>query len=141
MLDERRSCRRLGPKNARVLTMLLAAAISRSTLARGRFSLGTLTPLQKRLDLMLQLRNAPSKLCVLGFEFGNPLVAWVVHDPRSLRENPETGKSNCLTVTIFRGCATLAVGNVTLFEQRKSCSANWFHLSEVTANRFCKWQC
>src|SRR5262249_50031368 len=58
-------------------------------------------PLQERLELMLQLRNPPPQLSVLGFEFGDPLLAWVVHDPCSLRETAETGKRNCLTVTSF----------------------------------------
>src|SRR5260370_34828958 len=49
---------------------------------------------------MLQLSNAPTQFGVLGFEFGNPSVAWVVHDRCTLREIAETGKSNCLTVTL-----------------------------------------
>src|SRR5262249_18513579 len=62
-------------------------------------------PLQERLELMLQLRNPPPQLSVLGFEFGDPLLAWVVHDPCSLRETAETGKRNCLTVTRRRRSA------------------------------------
>jgi hypothetical protein len=49
--------------------------------------------------LMLQLRDPPAQLGILGFEFGNPLVARVIHDQRSLPITAEMGKSSCLTIT------------------------------------------
>jgi hypothetical protein len=48
---------------------------------------------------MLQLRDALPQLGVFRFEFGNPLVMPVIHDPRSLTEIAEMAKSICLTVT------------------------------------------
>ncbi len=100
MLHEIRLGRRLGPKHARMLSMLLATAIGRRPLPRGALGCGTLPPLQNRLKLMFQLRQPPPQLGVLRLQFGNPLVTRVVHDPRSVTENEKPRKRNCLTVTI-----------------------------------------
>ena len=84
MFDEDGAGRRLGAEDAGVLAVLLAAAVGRSALTRSAAASAAFAPLQKRLDLMLQIRNPPTQLSVLGFEFGNPLVARVSHDPHSL---------------------------------------------------------
>src|SRR5208283_1520985 len=90
---------RFGPEDARVLAMLLAAAVGRRSLPQFALALGSLAALEELLDLMLELRDAPAQLGVLGFEFGNPLVARVIHDPHSMPKTAEIGKSSCLTVT------------------------------------------
>jgi hypothetical protein len=102
MFDEGSPRRRLGPKGAWVFAVYLATSIGRRALPRAAPGLAALPALQEGLQLMLQVSNPPPQLGILGFEFGNPLVARVVHDQPSLRETTEMGKRNCLTVTVFQ---------------------------------------
>ena len=100
VLDEGGVGRRIGPEDAGVLAMFLAAAVGRSSLAWGGAGRSAFAALQEGLELMFQLGQAAAQVGVFRFEFGNPLVTRVIHDRCSLREVAETGKSNCLTVTM-----------------------------------------
>jgi hypothetical protein len=100
VLDERGPRRRLGAKDAGMLAMLLAASIVRRPLAWRPFRLGAFASLEKGLELMFELRDPPPQLGVLGFEFGNPSITRVVHDPHSLPEIAISRKSSCLTITV-----------------------------------------
>jgi hypothetical protein len=99
MLGKFRVRRRSGAKHARVLPMLCTAAISRRPLSSGTLASRAFAPLQKRLQLLLKLRNPPPQLGILSLQFGNPAITWVIHDPRNLTENAKPEKINCLTVT------------------------------------------
>jgi hypothetical protein len=79
--------------------MLCTAAISRRPLSSGTLASRAFAPLQKRLQLLLKLRNPPPQLGILSLQFGNPAITWVIHDPRNLTENAKPEKINCLTVT------------------------------------------
>jgi hypothetical protein len=100
VVDELGAGRRFGPKGAWMLAMFDQPAILRRSLPRRPLVGAPLTALQKRLQLMLELGNAPPQLGILGFEFRNPLIARVVHDPQSLSKNLIWGKTSCLTVTV-----------------------------------------
>src|SRR5262249_42781167 len=119
VLDESGVRRRFRPKDAWMLAVLLAAAIGGRALARGAAAPPPFAPVQERLGVMLPLRNPPPRLSVLGFEFGDPLLAWVVHDPCSLRETAETGKRNCLTVTFAMTFPTKEEAQTYLDENRE----------------------
>jgi hypothetical protein len=41
-----------------------------------------LAALEERFDLVHELGNPPTQLGVLGFQFNNPFVAGIFHDPR-----------------------------------------------------------
>jgi hypothetical protein len=84
VLDELSLGRRLGPKNARMLAMLFAPFVVGRSLPRLRFGLGSFAALQKRLNLMFELRDPLAQLGVLRFELRNPSITRVVHDPQSL---------------------------------------------------------
>jgi hypothetical protein len=72
VLDEDRSRRRIGPKDAGMVAMLLPPPIVGRALAPRALILGSFAALQKGLNLMFELRNAPPQLGILRFEFGNP---------------------------------------------------------------------
>jgi hypothetical protein len=101
VFDEDGPRRRIGTKDAGMDAMFLSPPIIGSSLTRLALTLGSFTSLQKGLDLMFELRNAPPQLGVLRFEFGNPLITRVIHDPHSMPENAFFRKSSCLTITIL----------------------------------------
>jgi len=100
VLDEDGPWRWLGAKDAGMLAMLLAPPILGSSLSGRPLIGGALAALEKCLHLMFELRNPSPQLSVFRFEFGNPLITRVVHDPHSLPEMPISGKSSCLTFTV-----------------------------------------
>jgi hypothetical protein len=72
VLDERGLGRRLRAEDAGMRAMLLAPAVVSGTLAWLTFALRPFAALEELLELMLQMRDPPAQLGVLGFEFGNP---------------------------------------------------------------------
>jgi len=99
VLDELGLGWRLGSKDARMLAMLLPSAVVSSSLPPLAFALGAFAALQKRLDLVFELRDPLAQLGIFRFEFRNPLITRVIHDPHSLPKNAGSGKISCLTVT------------------------------------------
>ncbi len=99
MLDEGDARRRLRAKGTRMPPMFLEPAVSRRPLSRRPLGRRAFPPLQDRLQSMLQLRQAPPQFGVLRLQLGNSSIARVIHDPRSVNQNADLGKSNCLTVT------------------------------------------
>jgi hypothetical protein len=87
VFDELGVGRRIGPKDAGMLAMFFAALIVGRALARLAFGLGSFATLKKGLELVFELRNPLAQLGVFGFEFRNPLVAWIIHDRHSLPKN------------------------------------------------------
>jgi hypothetical protein len=99
VFDEDRIRRRLGAKDAGMLAMFLPPSVIGRTLAGFALVFGPFAALEKGLDLMFKLGDPLPQLGVLGFEFRNPLITRVIHDPHSLPENAISGKSSCLTIT------------------------------------------
>jgi hypothetical protein len=72
VFDEDGPCRRIGPKDAGMDAMFLPSPIVGGSLTRLALTFGSFATLEKGLDLMLELRDAPPQLGVLRFELSNP---------------------------------------------------------------------
>jgi hypothetical protein len=100
VFDERGPRGRFGPKDARMFAMFLTPAVVGRTLPWWTAAGSAFAALQKLLYLVLQLRDPPPQFGILGFQFGNSPVPWIIHDRQILPEVAEMGKRKCLTVTI-----------------------------------------
>jgi len=72
VFDEDGPRRRVGTKDAGMGAMFLPPPIVGGSLPRLALPFGSFASLEKGLDLMFKLGNAPPQLGVLRFEFGNP---------------------------------------------------------------------
>jgi hypothetical protein len=72
VFDEYGPRRRIGPKDAGVLAMFLPPSIVGGSLSWLALIFGSFASLEKRLDLMFELRDPLAQLGVLRFEFSNP---------------------------------------------------------------------
>ncbi len=92
---------RLRSKGPRVLAVFLATPVRAGRFGVVAAFLGVLLALVNLLEFVLPLLQPTPQLSVFRFQLGDSSAKLflVVHDPGSLREDPEKGKTNYLTVT------------------------------------------
>jgi hypothetical protein len=73
VFDKRGSRRRLGPKEARMFAMFLAPPVFARSLPRDAVTGSSLASLVNDLQLVLELRQPPPQLGILGFQLGNAI--------------------------------------------------------------------